>query len=524
MSSWDNKVMPTGVGMNSYSPAVTANDLAYVNLEHVSPRRGRLEVPWGYKFFDSAVTDVQFPGILSLVKWTADNTLVSDLYAVDSTRIWHADFAVVPHQFGSPIYSSMVDDGLPVAWAEWYDTVYVSKRGSKLLRLDHSTATVVANNLSARYMIVSQGHLMLANYRDGPTDRPLGIKWSDLNLPESFDIATDSEADFYTLEPGHGEITGLSSHRGANLIYSRNSIWLSRYYPFPTGYRFEPLHSDVGCRFHFSQVSYKDKDYFIGPDNIYVMDAFQLTEIGDEIWTYFKTFNADINFDHYVRGYVDWNNDEVYWIFNHSEKAEKWAIVYNVKEKKWSNRNPAKISAALRFSVPVRGYTVIDDYSGVIIDSEVRAIDGLWQYVVTNEQEFYGTEEGHVVNPDLTRKTGPNGITINSEIETFDFFFDSIDERKELDRMTVGYVTTGGLNIKLSVGRRNHLDEAINWSLAFNMSDMLPNQRTFFFRNSGVGRYMRFKMTWTNAVNTYMDHISVISFKLKGEDRDVEAR
>ena len=516
MSSWTPKLMPAGEGMNSYAPPLSNGALQFERLQHVCPRNGRLVTPKGYEFWHGPIA---LAPVLGLAKLTIERTQATDLYAITDTDVYHID--VSDPLLESPVWLALPSDGFPPAWAEWYDRVFLSKRGGKLLSIKAGVATVVAGGPAARYLAISQGHLVAANYRDDSTDRPNGVRWSDYNEPTSFGFATDSEADLYDLEPGYGEITGLSSHRGNNLIYTRNSIWLMRYFPFPTGYRFEPLYVGIGCRYHYSQISYRNMDYFVGEDNFYRVDGYQVIPIGDAIWDYFIENNTNTGRNAYVKAFADPETDEVWWSYDNLSAAKE-AVVYNSKEEKWSVRSPLNVASTLYFNAPIRGYTVIDDYTTGTINGDARQIDGDFQYVETDEQHFFGTFDGDIAVRNNVRFTDHNGLAVASYAETFDFFFDSISEQKEVDELTLAYKTVGGTDISLEIGRRDVLDDAISWSSPVAMSNMIDGQKTFFFRNSGVGRYIRFKLSWTNQAASAVKEISLIEVKLKREDADSE--
>lgn len=386
------------LGVDTYSPALSAKDLKFCRLSNIQPRLNRLitanglhalqELAGASSSSSGSTSSIQ---VLAFASYTHPTSLYSGLYAITNTSVYAFDFTT--SEFGAtPIFTGFPDNTDQYSVVPWFDCVYVTKLGLTV-KLAALTATIVTTMPSARYAMASSGHMMMANIRSPSGKLPNTIINSDLYLPERFVIDTDSEADYFEMEASDGEITGLSYQRGNNLIYTRKSIWLATYRNGK--YTYDPLFSGIGNVYHGAQVRVKEVDMFIGDDGIYVIDGLQLRSIGDPIWTFFKSEVFVTSLASYVTGRVDQNNFEVSWTYPRENKAP-WSIVYNYKEDKWSDRDPQDISASVHFDAPLRGFAVINSFSDVINSGAISAnmIDGEWQYTTYGLKDLYGTLGG----------------------------------------------------------------------------------------------------------------------------------
>ncbi len=75
--------------------------------------------------------------------------------------------------------------------------------------------------------------------------------------------------------------------------------------------------------------------------------------------------------------------------------------------------------------------------------------------------------------------------------------FDSLSEIKEASRVILEYTKTGSPTITLEIGVRKNQAEDITWtSISMNNLDSL---NAFYTKAQGIGRYLRFRITFTNA-------------------------
>lgn len=498
------------IGVDTYSPDITDQALKFLRLKNVQPRRDRWIPPTGY-----TLKETISPGndtIHAFALYTEPFLAYSDLYALGDTEIWRYNFSTNLFD-GAAIYTTMPTGKLPYAIVPWYDRVYVSKRGLPLLKLQGTVVTPVDGAPAGRYGIVSNNHLMLANISNTASDLPTRIQWSDLYLPESWGFSEASEADFFDLEVTDEEVTGISYQRGQTVIYTRNSIWVAKYYPLPTGFRFDPLYTGIGNLYHGAQVRVKELDFFIGEDNFYMLDGLQLRAFGDEIWQYFQDTKGAITAQTEIKSFYDSAKGEVHWVYPHSTDT-RWSIVYNYKENKWSDRDPQDIYTELSLKFAARGFTVIDDVSALIDtmnDPVTELIDGDWQFFDGNFTQIAAGTNGRVYIP-ANIFIKQSGLGFDCEAESYEFYWEKLFETTEVNAFTVFYTSAGSPVLELLVGTRKHRNEAITWSAPADINDMLPGETTFHIRAQGVGRLMRFKLRWTTTVDDYITELTNCSF------------
>ncbi len=492
-------------GVDVYNPDVAQNELLFKRLQNVQPYRGRLTTANGYQEAEQSLGG----RILAFVFCTEPYQLYSSMFALTDTGIYAYDF--VNDEFNTTAIYTWPSGSPPLAYTSWYDRVYATRKGAPLVKLIGQTATVVADAPGGRYMVASNSHLMIANLASGNQNYPNRVRWSDLYLPEDFEIREDSEADFFELEPGDGEITGLSYQRGNNLIYTRVSVWIAKYNPLPIGYRFDPLYTDVGCNFHGGQVSVRERDYFIGLDNIYMIDGLQLSEIGDRIWKFFKETCATNASTGYLVTKVNKEKHEVCWIYD-KVGGGHWSIVYNYKEESWSDRDPQGVFASLYLPYELRGFIPIDDVLTIIDNppNDTNLIDGDWQFPLSSLTQIHGGNAGGLfVNNSIFAKSDETPIPC--EIETYEFYADSLFDAKEFDILCLHYSGLGVPNVKLQVGTRKNRLAPVVWSTAVEAYNQLAGETVYHFRRDGVGKLVRFKFTWDNTNTNYVEELTNLS-------------
>lgn len=507
MSKFDEQIFRLDRGVDVYNPDVTQAELMFSRLRNLQPYRGRLVTARG---FTEAVQTLS-GSVLVFAFSTEPYSLYSSLFAITTTGIYTYDF--VNDVFNTTAIYTWPSGSPPVAVVSWYDRVYATKKGAGLIRLIGDVATVVPDAPGGRYLALSNSHLMVANLASGNQNYPNRVRWSDLYLPENFAVAEDSEADYFELEPGDGEITGLSYQRGNNLIYTRVSVWIARYNALPIGYKFDTLYTDVGCNFHGGHVSVRERDYFIGVDNIYMIDGLQLVEIGDEIWKFFKEDCITNASTGYLITRVDKEKHSIAWIYDKAGGV-KWSIVYNYKERKWSDRDPMDVFASLYLPYQLRGFIPIDDVVTNFDDppNTTNMIDGDWQFPLSTLAEIHGGNAGGLfINNSAFDK--PDQLGIECQAITYEFFADSLFDEKEFDLLCLHYSGLGRPNISLEIGTRNNRLSAVTWSSPVEMWDQLDAETVFFFRNSGVGKLVQFRFTWSNSATNYVTELTNLSLK-----------
>jgi len=499
-------------GVNTYDPDIAESEVKFKRLMNLHPRKGRLCASNCYSAEQTLTSGLT---IRAIGYYTEPSERYSAVYAITDTSIHRYNFTT--GQFDdTPIYTGFIAGNDPYVIVPWYNKIYITKRNAPVVRVEGPVATVVSGMPRARYGLVSANHMMFANVQSDSEQMPTRIRWSDLYLPEAFEILTSSESDYFDLEPQDEEITGLSYQRGANVIYSRNSIWIAKYFPLPTGYKFDPLFTGLGNIFHGAQIRVKETDLFIGEDNFYLLDGFQLSEIGNDIWSFFDGL-VDRSSSRVFRAFHIPEREEVSWTFPISASAD-WSVVYNFRTKQWSDRDPQNIHARLRTQFILRGFNVIDDNSSVI-DTVSSTIDGDWQFPLGDEVLYQGGASGKIYH-NIELYQDFDGTSMPLEAETFEFTLGALFETKEFTRITIFYETLGTPDVRLLVGTRKHRADSVVWSSAELITNQLPGETTFHFRNKGVGRLVRFKFQINNVTTDYVFEITNLEIDFVDNSND----
>ncbi len=505
-------------GVDTYNPPLSSEDLKFLTLDNLEPRLGRIIATAGYQLNQ----DIGLTGtnrVMGFAYYTLSNFGFTCLYAFSKTSIYFYDFETEAF-ITTPIYSGFVSSDDQYIALQWYGALYVTKPNGPYVKVQYKTVTVISNAIYGKYGLVINSHAMIANVNDGSSIVATRVRWSDRDDLESFDLDPNaSEADFFDLEPSNIQITGLSYQRGSPLVYSENSVWIGTDVGFPGGFTWQPLFTGLGNIFHYSVVRYREIDYFIGQDNIYSLNGFQPKEIGTEIW---ERFIEDIKIvaRTNVRGYSDSRKDQVFWVYQRADDSY-WSIVYNVKEGKWSERDPQELTAF--FDAPriaLRGFEVIDD-NITIINSDSDLIDDPDAgFPVAIPQLLGAVDAGGGVVAENGGILKLDGNEFAYTAETFDFFFGSIEFKEEVTKISIEYTGTGSPALTVKVASRNNQDEALSWSSAIPVTN-IDGSRSFYIRNEGVGKYLRFKFEWENTATDYITDLRLLSIvQVQDDDSD----
>lgn len=495
-------------GIDAYNPDVVADLLVFLYLNNVEPRLGRLMASRGYELFQDLELETG-DKIVSFGFYQLSNRRFYNLYAFSRTSVYWFDFAL--EQFDpTPIYTSFFASDEPYVLLQWYDALYVTKMFSKFVKLQRKVATEIENAPFGRYGIIANSHAYLGSVGNTYDVNLAMIRWSDLDDPESWQVnPNESEADFFNLEPESGQLTGVSYQRGSPIDYCENCIWMARAVGFPGGFTHEPVYPGIGNIFHGAVVRAKEIDYFIGADDIYQLNGLQIVPIGEKIFARFIE-DVKIESDTQVRGYADSRKDQIFWIYT-AKSGERKSIVYNVREKKWSERDPQDLHGWLDTPrISMRGYDVIDDFDDPvedIIDNADALIDDPDEGFPAVLPQLGGIDGKVVKATDGIVKF--DGTSFAHQVETFDFFFETIGQVNEITKVLLEYVGTGQPAILVSTGTRGNQSEDILWSTPVSLDRSTDSSLSFFIRSIGVGKYIRFRFTWENASS---DHVSDLRF------------
>lgn len=524
-------------GIDAYNPEVVAAELTMFYLNNVEPRLGRLMSTRGYGSFQAFASLGITDAFVGFAFYQLSNRRFVNLYAFSKSNVYWFNFQTNAFET-TPVYTGFPSTDDPYVFIPWYDALYVTKLGGAYVKLERATYSVIAGGLQARYGIVNNSHAYLGGVSDGVSLELARIRWSDLDDPESFTLdASASEADFFDLEPDSREITGMTMQRSNSLVYAQNTIWVGSYVGFPGGFRHDPLFPGIGNIFHDAVVHAKDLDYFIGPDNIYAVNGFQLVPIGDKIY---ERFIADVSLTPAtlssantisVKGFLDTRKNQVFWVYPSAvnNPGGLWSIVYNYKEDKWSERDAQKLTSW--FDAPrvaMRGYdsidaisTVIDDDSDIIDDPAAGYVRIVPQLAGTNFT-LVGTLIPTIGKADDSYVKLIN-TAMDQKMETTDFFWEEIGKVKEVTKVILEYTGAGTPNLNIYIGTRHNQFESITWSNAVAVDTTTAGVMTFFVKAEAVGRYLRFRFTWGNTAVSYITDLRLISFvKVENQENGEE--
>lgn len=489
-------------GVDAYNPPVVSDLLTFLYLNNVEPRLGRLFASRGYELFQSLELETG-DKIVDFGFYQLANRQYYNLYAFSKTSVYWFDFEL--EEFNTTaIYSGFTESDDPYVLLKWYGALYVTKPYSPYVKLERQVATVISTAPFGRYGVVANSHAFLGAVGTMLDADLAMLRWSDLDDLEGWLIdPNESEAGFFNLEPDGGQITGMSYQRGSPITYLENGIWISRAVGFPGGFRHEPLFPGLGNIFHNAVVRGKEVDYFIGPDDIYALNGLQVVPIGEKIY---QRFIEDVKIEATtsVRGYLDTRKDQVFWVYKKNDDSLN-SIVYNYREQKWSERDPQDLSGWLDTPrIAMTGYKVIDDFDTLpadLIDSQAQLIDDPNEGFPVVLPQLTGTIDS-LDEPVVGKVDGAflkmNGDEFAHQIETFDFFFETIGQVNEVHKALLELVGTGEANLQISIGKRAKQFSAITWSTAIDIDRTTNSSLSFFFRSAGVGKFIRFKFTWEN--------------------------
>jgi len=477
-------------GVDARNPAIAGREPRFFKLENVEPRLGRLVTTKNNFALQTMGSEITNFG-----SYRTSAALGDNLYALTSTSVYWIN----PNDLESLtlVYSGFPSNSGEIVALPWHDCLYVAKIYGPLVRLERKTATVVEGGCWGRYGVVANGHLYFGYAGDSTSHSATRIRWSDLDAPEDYTIdPAVSESDFFDLDPDVRQITGVSLQRDRPVVYTEDSIWVAQYIGFPGGFRHEPLISGVGNIFHYGVVRNKEVDFFIGKDNFYALNGLQVVPIGDEI---FERFINDVNIRGVatVRGYIDTLRSQAFWVYQSKSRSNAlWTVVYNYREQKWSERSAIGLTAF--YDAPRMGlypYTPIDEVTSTI-DSVTALPDADVSPVLVDQLCGYSTPGYFFLGKfGTTYSTSLGSLPV--VIESCDMHFDSLSEIKEASRVVLEYTKTGSPTITLEIGVRKNQAEDITWTSV--AMDNLDSLNAFYTKAQGIGRYLRFRITFTNS-------------------------
>ena len=519
---------PLNKGLNVYSPDLTTDELVVRDVKNAVVRLGRYRMA---NELQEVQTRPQAGDIMTLAATYDINSLASNVYAFGEVEplIYRNDseeFEVIPIPWYTP-------RRVPTASVNWMGKLYATRPGFPLTRLDGSKFHLVDSayevgrpNLSARYAIINANHLMVANIRYGAGQYLGRVQWSDIYLPEQWKILEATEADFFDVTDDGLEVTGLSNQRGAAVIYTVNGIWRAVYERLPIIYRFEQIFTGIGNVYHYAQIQVKDVDFFIGQDNIYILDGLAAPQpIGTPIWEFFINDLKDNFRGNMVIAGQNERFSEVFWTYE-SKDGSLQQIVFNYLENQWSRRGAQEAYTWLLPPTQIRTYRTINSFDTLPDDAisggeySDEPIDGDFQFEVFGETGFAAGKDGQFFRLRPNRFAQHGSDKQEGFIETFEFSFNSVFREKEHYKTKVLLKKVGNPTLVLKIGTRKSQSVPVEWTTV-PLTDEVGFLGESMFHKRLAGKFIRFRLEWINgSENDYVEEIYGIGFEIYINDED----
>ena len=516
--------IPVISGADTYVPGVSGRNPGFIRLKNIDTRRRFLRSP-------GALIAVDGDPLASI----GDIKSFAVAYDVSNIVAYLYSFGEVNYGFyqgGNWLPSPTVPTGytnstMPVAGIGWENDLYATRYDFPITRINSGASTTIdssyslgSGNLSGRYIVISNGHLMIANVKEVSAQaQPIRVQWSDLYRPTEWQIAESNEADFFDLDADNFEITGLTVQKGRTLIFTVNSIWQAIYVGFDQGiYRFDVAYTEVGNFFNYSHIQVRGIDFFIGSDNIYALEGSQLSPIGDPIWNFFKETISNFEQGAEVIASVNRRNNEVFWTYENAQEGnEEWHIVYNYRENQWSDRSAQDSNVWFTIDGDISVYDeVIDDVS-TIIDNDNTIIDDSSPISIFPQSAIVGGDGGIIYNYDESQRP------LEGQITTWEFTLDSAYSEKEFKEARLLIRQEGTPAVTVEVGQRNSQSEDIVWSSpsSIQTGGDFDGEALVIIQNALKAKYFSFRITWTNSTDNFVDEYLGISILMSNKSFNV---
>lgn len=201
---------------------------------------------------------------------------------------------------------------------------------------------------TARYIINSVNHLMVAYTAEGGTEFPTRVRWSDIDDPTIWtpNILVN-EAGFKDVGEGGDPIKALTSGGMQQVrVYKNNSIHTLTYYGRPTIYSEDRVLANEGLLTPYAIASVNGVDFFVGHRDFYAFSGPRPTPIGTQRVR--NAFYGDVDFGSLLEvfAFIHPSLPEVWFVYKAkgSETFNK-CLAYNWELQIWFSRNYFPMSA-----------------------------------------------------------------------------------------------------------------------------------------------------------------------------------
>lgn len=171
--------------------------------------------------------------------------------------------------------------------------------------------------VKARYITTSRGFVIVANTNDAfDGDVPYRVRWSGLDMPQSWDFSLTTQADFQDINGGSGVIQGIVGGEDVT-IFMKNSIVKMSYVGTPLIWQFDEIIKGKGCAVPESLVETDQGVVFLSDDGFYLYDGTpELKPIGEgKIDNYFLR-SVDTDQFPFMSAAVDPTKKLIYWCYS----------------------------------------------------------------------------------------------------------------------------------------------------------------------------------------------------------------
>lgn len=365
---------------------------------------------------------------------------------------------------GSDLFSMIVAEGNNLVFCQGVNNIMSWDGTNDFVQLVASRA---------KYL-VSFADRVIGGFVDGISTR---LKWSSLTITDW--TATGSGANDFDQTPD--PITNLGKLLDRLVVYKESNIWVGA----RTGDAYNPFYfiqtiPGQGLLCPFSLVDIGGQHFIVGEDNLYFFTGNDLQPIGNKIRReFYRSLNR--NAVHVVCAtYLNESREILLFIPEGTSSVNTACWVLNLDNLQWTKYSLAD-------NVTCVGQILYTDSSDTTTwDEEVGTWDSAtdtWAGASTiSVQERFGSSDGYVYGFSEALKSD-DGSSITATWESKDFDFDLPFKLKNIQRVFIGYVTSSGATVKVSVS----VDGGVVWS---DVTRVLPGTNQI-----GTGRYFDFNVS-----------------------------
>lgn len=364
-------------------------------------------------------------------------------------------------------------------------------------------ATLETKNLPmARYIDAFFDHIVVANVTFKGNRDPLGVRWSDLYRPDSWEPAQGNEADFFSLadyfrgDSGVNEITGVGKLGDTRIVFTQSMIFSMRYIGLPKIMHFAPFPGgyDIGNFFRYGLASYRDRHFFWDNNekDFFVLSAEGIKSIGEPVREVFAAvIHPTYANQQQTTAWVVPERSQVWWS-TPWVLGGQFAVCYNWRNGTWfRDFTPDQYGMCVSLRM-ARGLTC-DELTGTA-DGLLGTAEGLVA-AATQLPGLYGGRNGEVyqeVNTsafDITTTIRGSKIP---ELVTGDRYYGDLETYKEMDGVTIHATYRKGNGVQVFLSARDHLDDPVDFVLQGVWNSSLPEGK-LSFPSRIPGRIFRWK-------------------------------